>query len=76
MSKLLENIQVAFTSLLINKLRAILTTVGIGVGIAAVVILVSLGNAAQGYINRQFLSSGADLITVQSSFSGGFGGRG
>src|SRR5579859_3826039 len=76
MSKLIENIQIAFTSLLINKLRAILTTVGIGIGIAAVVILVSMGNAAQSYINRQFLSSGADLITVQNTFGGGFGGRG
>src|SRR5258708_11859607 len=76
MSNLIENIRVAIDALFINKLRAALTTLGIGIGIAAVVILVSLGNAAQGFINRQFLRTGADLVTVQSSFGGGFGNRG
>src|SRR5260221_13676701 len=76
MSSLSENVRIAFTALFANKLRAILTTIGIGIGIAAVIILVSLGNAAQSYINRQFLGAGADLITVSGSFGGGFGGRG
>jgi putative ABC transport system permease protein len=76
MSSLGENIRIAFIALFANKLRAVLTTIGVGIGIAAVIILVSMGNAAQGYINRQFLASGADLITVMSSNGGGFGGRG
>ncbi|HVO44044.1 MAG TPA: ABC transporter permease, partial [Aggregatilineales bacterium] len=76
MSNLAEDIRIAFTALFSNKLRAVLTTVGIGIGIAAVIILVSLGNAAQDYINRQFLSNGADLISVSGANSGGFGGRG
>src|SRR5258708_38023659 len=76
MSSLSENVRIAFTALFANKLRAILTTIGIGIGIAAVIILVSLGNAAQSFINRQFLGAGADLITVSGSFGGGFGGRG
>jgi putative ABC transport system permease protein len=76
MSSLLENIRIALGALVANKLRAILTTIGIGIGIAAVIILVSLGNAAQDYINRQFLSAGADIITVSGTNSGGFGGRG
>src|SRR5258708_1879731 len=76
MSSLSENVRIAFTALFANKLRAILTTIGIGIGIAAVMIRVSSGSAAQGYINRQFLGAGADLITVSGSFGGGFGGRG
>ncbi len=40
------------------------------------IILLTLGQAAQGFINRQFLSTGANLITINSSNSGGFGGRG
>ncbi|MEP7290054.1 MAG: ABC transporter permease [Chloroflexota bacterium] len=76
MSNLAENVRIAFTALFANKLRAILTTIGIGIGIAAVIVLVSLGNAAQSYINRQFLGAGADLITVRGSNGGGFGGRG
>src|SRR5579859_1780806 len=73
MNSIIENIRIALGALVSNKLRAILTTVGVGIGIAAVVVLTSLGNAAQGYINRQFLSNGADLITVSNGFS--FGAR-
>jgi putative ABC transport system permease protein len=74
MNNLVENVRIAFAALLINKLRAVLTIFGIGIGIGAVIILVSLGNAAQGYINRQFLSAGANLITISNG--GAFGGRG
>ena len=76
MSSLIENVRIALVALQINKLRAALTTLGIGIGIAAVIILLTLGQAAQGFINRQFLSTGANLITINSSNSGGFGGRG
>ena len=76
MSSLSENIRIALGALFANKLRAALTTLGIGIGIGAVIILISLGNAAQDYINRQFLGTGADLVTINSSNSGGFGGRG
>src|SRR5260221_499205 len=74
MSNLIENIRIALGALFSNKLRAILTTFGIGIGIGAVIILVSLGNAAQGYIHRQFLRNGADIISVSNG--GSFGGRG
>jgi putative ABC transport system permease protein len=76
MSNLIENVRIALVALQINKLRAGLTTLGIGIGVAAVVVLLTLGDAAQGYINRQFLSTGANLVTVGSSNSGGFFGRG
>src|SRR5262249_34397814 len=76
MNNLLENIRIALGALVSNKLRAALTTLGIGIGIGAVIILISLGNAAQGYINRQFQGTGANIVTINSSNSGGFGGRG
>jgi putative ABC transport system permease protein len=74
MSKLIENIRIAFSALVANKLRAVLTTIGISIGIGAVIILISMGNAAQDYITNRFLSSGANLITVSNGFS--FGNRG
>src|SRR5205823_10176316 len=50
------------------------TTIGIGFGIAAVIVLVSLGNAVQGYVTKQFLGVGSDLIYVRSAPSAnGFG---
>ncbi|MEP7285207.1 MAG: ABC transporter permease [Chloroflexota bacterium] len=60
-----ENIRIAVAALFSNKLRAILTTIGIGIGIAAVIILVSLGQAVQTYVVKQFLSAGTDLIYVR-----------
>ena len=71
MSSLLEDIRIALTALFANKLRAALTTLGIGIGVAAVIILVSLGNAAQAYINKQFTGAGANLISVSSPFTFG-----
>src|SRR5215475_13251965 len=82
MSKIAENLRVALTALLTNKFRAFLTTIGIGIGIAAVIVLVSLGQAVQAYVTSQFLSVGSDLIYIQPASSargGGFGpggGRG
>src|SRR5258708_10356741 len=79
MSKIAENLRVALTALLTNKFRALLTTIGIGIGIAAVIILVSLGQAVQAYVTSQFLSVGSDLIYVQPAAAargGGFGPRG
>jgi putative ABC transport system permease protein len=73
MNSLLENIRIALSALVSNKLRAVLTTLGIGIGVAAVIVLVSLGNAVQDYIHRQFIGAGADLITVSNG--AGFGGR-
>ena len=64
-SALTENIRVAFDALMSNKLRALLTTLGIGIGIAAVITLVSLGQSTQAYVTRQFLSAGSDLIFVR-----------
>lgn len=73
MNSLLENIRIAFSALFSNAVRAILTTIGIGIGIAAVIILITAGNAASDYINQQFLGQGADLITITSN-SGSAGG--
>ncbi len=72
MNKLADNIRAAFVSLISNKLRAVLTTLGIGIGIASVIVLVSLGNSVQLYINKQFLAAGSDLIYIRPAtiFSG------
>ncbi len=72
MNKLLDNVRAALSSLASNKLRALLTTIGIGIGISAVIVLVSLGNSVQDYLNRQLLSVGTDLIAItpQVTFAG------
>ncbi len=61
---LVENIKVALRALAANKLRSVLTTLGIIIGVTAVLALVSLGNGVQQFINDRFESQGANLVFV------------
>jgi putative ABC transport system permease protein len=61
---LAENLKVALRALTANKLRSILTTLGIIIGVMSVIALLSLGNGVQQFINRQFEGQGSNLIFV------------
>lgn len=58
-----------------RKKRAALTMVGIFIGIAAVVALVSLGQGLQDTINAQFEKVGADKLLIQPKDPGLYGGE-
>ena len=60
----------AFNNLRRRKLRAWLTILGIFIGIAAVVSLISIGQGLQDYINTQFEQVGGDKILVQGKTLG------
>src|SRR3989338_9142610 len=62
----------AFNNLRNRRLRSLLTMIGIFIGIAAVVALISLGQGLQNAITEQFSAIGADKIFIQGK-SGGFG---
>ncbi len=49
-----------------NKLRSFLTTLGIIVGICAVVMMVAAGQAVQDIIQKRFLDMGANLLIIRS----------
>jgi putative ABC transport system permease protein len=64
-----------------SKMRSWLTIIGIVIGVAAVVAIISIGQGMQASVQSRLGSLGADLITVTPGFSraggGGFeGGRG
>ncbi|HQV70074.1 MAG TPA: ABC transporter permease [Thermoflexales bacterium] len=59
-----ENLRVALKALAANKLRSVLTTLGIIIGVAAVISLVALGNGVQSFITSQFEAQGANLVYV------------
>lgn len=63
----------AFNNLRRRKLRAWLTVLGIFIGIAAVVSLISLGQGLQAFINEQFEQVGGDKILIQSKAFASFG---
>jgi putative ABC transport system permease protein len=54
----------AFNSLLKNRMRSILTMLGVIIGVGAVAILVSLGQSAQAIIEEQITALGSNLIIV------------
>jgi putative ABC transport system permease protein len=57
----------AFNNLKRRKLRSWLTMIGIFIGIAAVVALISLGQGLQGYITGEFEKLGKDKIMIMPS---------
>jgi putative ABC transport system permease protein len=64
---LAENIRLAFEGLIVNRLRAILTTLGIIIGVGSVISLVTLGRGVEDYIASEFEGLGSNLLFVFSS---------
>jgi len=62
----IEIIRIALRNIAKRKKRAALTMIGVFIGIAAVVALVSLGQGLQTTINEQFEKVGADKIYIQA----------
>ena len=61
--------KMAFKNLTHRRLRTFLTLIGIFVGIAAVVGLISLTQGFNNYLNQQFKTLGADKISISPSGS-------
>jgi putative ABC transport system permease protein len=59
-----ENFRVALRALAANKLRSILTMLGIIIGVGAVVALMAIGNGATASITEQVQGIGANVISV------------
>jgi len=53
----LESIRQALDSLKANKLRSILTMLGIVMGVFSIITIMAIGNATEEYINSQFEKS-------------------
>ena len=59
-------LKIAFRALARNKARSILTMLGIIIGVASVIAMVSLGQGAQKQVQDQISSMGTNLLIVQS----------
>ncbi len=62
-----ESVRIALDGLLTNRLRALLTTLGIIIGVGAVIGLVSLGRGVENFIAAEFQGLGSNLLFVFSS---------
>lgn len=65
--------KIALRSLKVNKMRSILTSLGIIIGVAAVIIMLSVGEGAKNKVSKDIESMGSNLLMVMSgsSTSGG-----
>ncbi len=62
----LQALRIALRSLKVNKLRTALTMLGIMIGVAAVIAMVSVGTGAQARVAEQIQSLGSNLIIALS----------
>lgn len=68
--KFSKTVQLAFGSIMSNKLRSLLTMLGIIIGVAAVIILVSIMDGITGQVTDAFESFGMNNITVSITSRG------
>jgi len=63
-----ETIRIALSSIRSNLFRAVLTMLGIIIGVGAVITMVALGTGAQRAIDEQMAALGGDILAIESSF--------
>ena len=63
-------VKAAFRSIARNKVRSFLTTLGIIIGVAAVIAMVAIGQGATAMVQQQIASMGTNLIMVMPGSSG------
>ncbi len=62
-----ETIRISLSSIRSNLFRALLTMLGIIIGVGAVITMVALGTGAQRAIDDQMAALGGDILSIQSS---------
>ena len=61
---LVESFRIALRALTANKMRSILTMLGIIIGVAAVIALMSVGQGVQALVQEQLQSAGSNLLII------------
>ena len=60
----LAGIRIALRALRVNKLRSVLTMLGIIIGVGAVIVMIAIGSGAQAQVEEQIKALGTNLIIV------------
>jgi putative ABC transport system permease protein len=75
----LQTFRVALRALMRNKMRAFLTTLGVVIGVSAVIAMVAIGDGAKARVEQAFASMGSNMLvilpgtTTSGGAMGGFG---
>jgi putative ABC transport system permease protein len=76
-----QTLRVALRAIVRNKLRAFLTTLGIVIGVGAVIAMMAIGAGAKARVEQAFAAMGTNLLIIQqgsssqSGVKGGFGSQ-
>lgn len=68
--------KIAIRAIQANKMRSILTSLGVIIGVSTVIIMLSIGNGAQLSIQEEMKSIGSNLIIIRSGVATSSGARG
>ena len=60
----LDLLRFAWEALKGHRLRTVLTLLGMGIGVGAVILLTALGEGARGYVTNEFMALGSNLLIV------------
>jgi putative ABC transport system permease protein len=61
---ILESIRIALEALFSNKVRSVLTMLGVIIGVFAVICLVAIGEGAKAYVSKELMGIGSNLLVV------------
>ena len=70
MAQIWEYIKIALMNIKSNKGRSILTMLGIIIGIASVILIISIGNGMRGEINSELESMAGGQVVLYANDSG------
>ena len=62
-----STLKIALNSLRVNKMRSALTSLGIIIGVAAVIIMLAIGAGANKQVQSNMESMGSNLLTIRSA---------
>ena len=75
MIDIISIIKISFSALRVNKMRSALTSLGIIIGVGAVIIMLAIGSGANKQISEQISSMGSNLLIVLSGATSSGGVR-
>ena len=62
-----STMKIAINSLKVNKLRSALTSLGIIIGVSAVIIMLAIGTGASKQVQKNMESMGSNILTIRSA---------
>ena len=62
-----STVKMAVVSLKINKMRSMLTSLGIIIGVSAVIIMLAVGTGASEKVQKDMESMGSNILTIRSA---------